>query len=193
MSRQGSDIVDKKAKKVLLNTFWSPNGWKDRPDAFAGEDFNYAKSKGLMFDPIIIKHDEMVEWLHELHLAITKEQVASAFLHSLSTKNVYLRSALSSWALTSRLSLHSYGERSVILPNYSSCGDCNFHGLMSDREYVNEDLNVLNFERIKWGGIRLNDLRYCWLDLELFSKRRLRGYHRGCCHTPQYDQSDSGL
>jgi hypothetical protein len=41
---------------------------------------------------------------------------------------------------------------------------------MSDREYVNEDLNVLNFERVKWGGIRLNQLLYCWLDLELLSK-----------------------
>lgn len=123
-----------------------------------------------MFDPITISHDKMVIRLQELHLEITKERVASAFLHSLSTKKTYLRSALSSWALTSRLPLHSYGERSVILPNYSNCGDCNFHGLMSEHEYVNEDLNVLNFERVKWGGVRLNNLLYCWLDLELFNK-----------------------
>lgn len=32
------------------------------------------------------------------------------------------------------------------------------------------DLNVLNFERIKWGGIRLHDLIYCMLDLEAFLK-----------------------
>lgn len=162
--------MDKKAKKILLNTFWSSSGWKGKPDAFAGEDFNYAQSKGLMFDPITIKHDELVERLHELHQAITKERVAAAFLHSLSTKKVYLRSALSSWALTSGLPPHTYGQRSVVLPNYSSCGDCNFHGIMSDRDYVNKDLNVLNFERVKWGGVRLNHLLYCWLDLELFSK-----------------------
>lgn len=162
--------MDKKAKKILMNTFWSSSGWKDRPGAFAGEDFNYAKSKGLMFDPITITHDELVERLHELHQTITKERVAAAFLHSLSTKKVHLRSALSSWALTSQLPLHTYGQRSVVRPNYSRCGDCNFHGLMSDRDYVNEDLNVLNFERVKWGGVRLNYLLYCWLDLELFSK-----------------------
>ncbi|WP_088832258.1 hypothetical protein [Paenibacillus tyrfis] len=162
--------MDNKAKKILINTFWSSGGWKGRPYTFAGEDFLYAKSNGLMFDPITITHDELVERLHELHQTVTKEQVAAAFLHSLSTKKVYLRSALSSWALTSQMPRHTYGQRSVVRPNYSSCGDCNFHGLMSDRDYVNADLNVLNFERVKWGGVRLNQLLYCWLDLELFSK-----------------------
>lgn len=79
-----------------------------------------------------------------LSLWITKERVATAFLHSLSTKKVHLRSALSSWALTSSLPFHTYEERPVVLPNYSSCGDCNFNKLMSNKEYVNEDLNVLN-------------------------------------------------
>lgn len=162
--------MDKKAKKILLNTFWTSAGWKSSPDAFAGENFDYAKSKGLMFDPITITHDEVIKRLHELHQTITKEQVAAAFMHSLSTKKVHLRSALSSWALTSGLSMHTFEQRSSVRPNYSSCGDCNFHGIMSDREYINEDLNVLNFERVKWGGIRLNWLLYCWLDLELFSK-----------------------
>jgi hypothetical protein len=162
--------MDNKAKKILMNTFWTSAGWKSSPAAFTGEDFDYAKSKGLMFDPVTITHDEIVLRLHELHGAITKERVAAAFLHSLSTKKVHLRSALSSWALTSALPVHNYEQRSVVRPNYSSCGDCNFYRLMSDREYRNEDLNVLNFERVKWGGIRLNWLLYCWMDLELFSK-----------------------
>lgn len=162
--------MDKKAKKILMNTFWTSTGWRGTPGAFAGEDFEYAKSHGLMFDPVTITHDEIVIRLDELHQTITRERVAAAFLHSLSTKKVHLRSILSSWALTSRLPLHTYEQRSVVRPNYSSCGDCNYHGLMSDRDYNNRDLNVLNFERVKWGGIRLNWLLYCWLDLELFSK-----------------------
>ncbi|WP_019913581.1 hypothetical protein [Paenibacillus sp. HW567] len=162
--------MDKKAKQILMNTFWTSAGWKGSPNAFVGEDFEYAKSKGLMFDPITITHDEIVLRLHELHQRVTKERVAAAFLHSLSTKKVHLRSALSSWALTSSLPVHTYEQRSSVRPNYSRCGDCNAHGIMSDRNYVNDDLNVLNFERVKWGGIRLNWLLYCWLDLELFSK-----------------------
>ncbi|WP_217556463.1 hypothetical protein [Paenibacillus sp. GbtcB18] len=162
--------MDKKAKKILATTFWSAAGWKNRPEVYAGDDFEYAKSKGLMFDPLTTRHDELVKRLRDLHQTITKERVAAAFLHSLSTKKVHLRSALSSWALTAEMPHHTYGERSAVRPNYSSCGDCNYRGIMSDRDYVNADLNVLNFERVKWGGIRLNHLLYCWLDLELFSK-----------------------
>ncbi|WP_438496806.1 hypothetical protein [Paenibacillus sp. IHBB 3054] len=162
--------MDKQAEKILLDTFWTSAGWKSSPDAFSGENFDYAKSKGVMFDPLTITHDEIVLRLHELHQRITKERVAAVFMHSLSTKKVYWRSALSSWALTSGLPVHTYEQRSSVRPNYSSCGDCDFHRLMSDLEYVNYDLNVLNFERVKWGGIRLNTLLYCWLDLELFSK-----------------------
>ncbi|WP_068505465.1 hypothetical protein [Paenibacillus kribbensis] len=163
--------MDKKAKKILMSTFWSASGWKSERGPFSGEDFEYAKSKGLMFDPIAITHDEIMGRLHELHQQVaTKERVTAAFLHSLSTRKVHLRSALSSWALTASLPLHTYEERSVVLPNYSSCGDCNFNKIMSNKEYVNEDLNVLNFERVKWGGVRLNHLLYCWMDLELFCK-----------------------
>ena len=43
---------------------------------------------------------------------------------------------------------------------------------MSNATYVNEDLNVLNFERIKWGGVRLNWLIYCLLDLECLVKEQ---------------------
>lgn len=123
--------MDKKAEKILMNTFWS-FGWKSTPPVLAGEDFEYAKSQGLMFDPVTVTHDEIILRLQELHRTMTKEQVASAFLHSLSTKKVHLRSVLSSWALTSKMPLHTYGERSAVRPNYSSCGDCNHHGLMSD-------------------------------------------------------------
>jgi hypothetical protein len=34
----------------------------------------------------------------------------------------------------------------------------------------NNDLNVLNFERIKWGGVRQHNGLYNWLDLELLNK-----------------------
>jgi hypothetical protein len=163
--------MDKKAAKILQTTFWGGGGWKPVTPPFSGADFDYAKSKGLMFDPLTISHDEIIKRLHDLHQnAVTKEHVASAFLHSLSTKKVYLRSALSSWALTAQLPLHKYEERRAVQVNTSSCGDCNYHRLMSDANYINEDLNVLNFERIKWGGVRHNWLLYCLLDLELLGK-----------------------
>lgn len=162
--------MDAKAKKILLKTFWGGGGWKPGPRVLAGEEFEYARSQGLMFDPISATHDELVGRLRELHRTITKEQVAAAFLHSLSTRKTHLRSALSSWALTAELPPHAYEQKIAKPANTSSCGDCNDKRLMANDLYTHADLNVLNFERVKWGGIRLNWLLYCWMDLDLFSR-----------------------
>ncbi|MBU5352822.1 hypothetical protein KQI74_11040 [Paenibacillus barcinonensis] len=165
--------MDKKAVKILMNTFWK-SGWKSPCGPFSGEEFEYAKSKGIMFDPITITHDEIVQRLHSLHQEpALKEQVITAFLHSLSTKKVHLRSALSSWALTRNMPLHTFGERPALHANTSSCGDCNFLRIQSDENYVDADLNVLNFERFKWGGVRHGWLLYCLMDLELLLQERI--------------------
>lgn len=163
--------MDAKAKKILHNTYWAGGRWKPGGPSCTDEDFEYAKSKGVMFDPVTITHDECVLKLRELHEhKITKEKVVRAFLHSLSTRKVYLRSALSSFALTHDLPVHKFEERKAKEMHYSSCHDCNERMLMSDEQYLNVDVNVLNFERSKWGGVRLNRLLYCLLDLELMSR-----------------------
>lgn len=43
--------MDKKAKDILFKTYWSSSGWKDNKSTDPS-DFVYAKSKGLMFDPL---------------------------------------------------------------------------------------------------------------------------------------------
>ncbi|GAB1531453.1 MULTISPECIES: hypothetical protein [Brevibacillus] len=171
--------MDKKAKQILMKTFWSSNGWKSRPYDFSGADFEYAKSKGLMFDPLTISHEECIDNIIALHEKVTKEQVAIAFLHSLSTRKVYLRSALSSWSLTEHLTAHTFEsnagkytnpENGTSFAMYGDCHKCDRYYIAGRELYTDEDLNVLNFERIKWGGIRLNYLPYLMLDLELVSK-----------------------
>ncbi|RUT31887.1 hypothetical protein EJP77_10950 [Paenibacillus zeisoli] len=163
--------MDSKAKKILINTHWTSGRWRDGEFICSDEDFQYAKSKGLMFDPVTISHDECVQRLKELHeMSITKEKVARAFLHSLSTRKVYWRSALSSYALTHDLSIHTYAQRQPEGPAYSACGVCNANRLMADEQYTDEDWNVLNFERVKWGGVRLNYLIYCLMDLEILAR-----------------------
>lgn len=162
--------MDAKAKKILLNTYWSSGRWRAGGPLCTDEDFEYAKSKGVMFDPVTISHDECIRRLRELHeKSITKEKVVRAFLHSLSTRKVYLRSALSSYALTYDLPLHTYTEQPAEQPSYSACSACNDRRLMANEQYRDEDWNVLNFERVKWGGVRLNWLSYCLMDLELLA------------------------
>ncbi|WP_341302726.1 hypothetical protein MHB44_10530 [Lysinibacillus sp. FSL H8-0500] len=165
--------MDQKAKKTLMQTFWQSGRWKAGKFTCAEEDFQYAKSKGLMFDPLTITHDECIARLQQLHHEVlTKELAVTAFLHSLSTRKVHLRSALSSWALTYQLPSHTYHERPVQLVSHSGCGYCNEQQIIAYEAYNDEDLNVLNFERIKWGGIRLNWLLYCLLDLECLAKEQ---------------------
>ena len=61
--------MDKKAKDILFKTCWSSRGWLDER-ATDPQDLAYAKSQGLMFDPVSITHDEAVgrcfgEWLRD--------------------------------------------------------------------------------------------------------------------------------
>lgn len=157
-----------------MDTFWSSKGWKDhRTIEFCGENFEYAKAKGLMFDPISIHHDECVASLKRVVEGITKEHLVAAFLSSLSTRALYLRSAISSWVFAKELSSHDFSQYIDSCGNTNLtylCGICKQTNMSCSESYKNEDLNVLNFERIKWGGIRLNHVLYCLFDLEQFTK-----------------------
>ena len=101
--------MDNKAKKILFHTYWSGKGWKEGADRYTSpEDFAYAKEKGLMFDPITISHDECVKRVVNLANNITIEQVAKAFLCSLSTRRLDWRSAVSSYYIAKLFTVHKY-------------------------------------------------------------------------------------
>ncbi len=174
--------MDKKAKKILFNTYWSSNGWKMGEERqITPDDFAYAKEKGLMFDPITISHDECVKRLVKLAGSISKEQVAKGFLCSLSTRRLDWRSAVSSYGIANSIIEHTYTpvetghfyENGVALRATYTCAKCKDLGCCVYEEYVNEDLNVLNFERIKWGGVRQGELLYTMFDLEQFAKEEI--------------------
>lgn len=174
--------MDKKAKNILFKTYWSGSGWKD--DRYTDpKDFEYAKEKGLMFDKLTISHDECISRIMEIASAITQEQVARSFLSSLSTRRLDWRSGIGSFYIAKLFTLHSYTpaasgyscENSENLPVSHTCRICRDlkYGVIGQEYYINEDLNVLNFERIKWGGVRHGDLLYTLFDLEQFSKEQV--------------------
>lgn len=67
--------MDKKAKRILFSTYWK-NGWIDVKNRSISEpDFSYAKSKGLMFDPLTISHDECILDIAALVKGISPAQV----------------------------------------------------------------------------------------------------------------------
>lgn len=171
--------MDKKAKKILFSTYWK-NGWIDSKDrVLNADDFEYAKSKGLMFEPISISHDECIASIVDLVATISKAQIAKGFLSSLTSRRLDLRSSLSSYSMAKRIPVHqhtpvisgtSYNEGIATSHSYtcSICRDAQY-GVGGAEAYVNADLNVLNFERIKWGGVRHGNILYMLFDLKQFN------------------------
>lgn len=173
--------MDKKAKQILFKTYWSSQGWIDRKDRFTDpNDFEYAKSKGLMFDSITMSHDECIDNIVTLVKQISKKKVCKAFLSSLSSRRLDWRSSISSYYLGGKMKLHKYTpkvsghsyEDGKIVHTAYTCGICREvqYGVIGNKNYIDADLNVLNFERIKWGGVRHGDLLYTYLDLRCFSE-----------------------
>lgn len=149
-------MLDKKAQQILFNTYWSTSGWKSEPTT-KSEDFNYAVNAGYMFKPVELSHDEIVDKVTNTVKKVSVDRVREAFLSSLSSRRLDWRSALGSYAIARNFPKHEFsGERL-----------CNVCGEIVKPKDV-EDLNVLNFERLKWGGVRHLAPLYVSFDLERF-------------------------
>ncbi|WP_251040655.1 MULTISPECIES: hypothetical protein [Chryseobacterium] len=176
--------MDKKAKNILFKTYWK-NGWiEDGERQISSTDFEYAKSMGLMFDPITTTHDKCLEDIFKILPTISFDKISKAFLSSLSTRRLDWRSGLASYFIAKQLIPHSYtkvvsgesyDENGEVSHRSYTCGICRDlkYGIIGDKEYKNEDLNVLNFERIKWGGVRHGDLIYTLFDLQQLQQAQI--------------------
>jgi len=152
--------MDKKAKQILFNTFWSSAGWTKNRNA-TSEDFEYAKSKGLMFDAVEYDHNMLCSSILNKIQEVDKQQIAKNFISTLSTRNLRHRSFLSSYAIARVLNYHDYDSI-----DGRSCDICGVYS--NDQNQY--DLNVMNFEKLKWGGVRLSHLEYIKFDLDEFKK-----------------------
>jgi hypothetical protein len=153
--------MDRKGLKILFDTYWTSSGWREESERItSSEDFEYAKSVGLMFDPVYLSHAQIVRRAIDIVSAVRRREVANAFVVSLSSRELYLRSALGSFAAIQHLREH---RAPGALKSCHECGEYN-------RGKNPIDLNILNFERFKWGGVRHDHPLYAMLDLELFQK-----------------------
>jgi hypothetical protein len=152
--------MDTKAKKILINTFWTNSGWRDEKITDT-KDFEYAKSKGVMFEKITIDHEELGEKLSKVYDKIDKQQVVEFFIASLTSRKLEYRSFLSSFAIARVFKTHKFQSN-----DYKICKNCGTYN-KGKTEY---DLNVLNFEKIKWGGVRFSSIEYVLFDLEQIKK-----------------------
>jgi hypothetical protein len=151
-------MVDNKALKILFKRYWSTGGWTDT--RLSKEEFDYAKAGGVMFDPIELSHDDIVKRVNSLVNTLNLKEIAEQFVASLTSRRLDLRSALGSYIVGKHLINHEFtGDENYCV----YCGT--YH-----KDRAIEDLNVLNFERFKWGGVRHLDPLYIAFDLEQYRK-----------------------
>jgi hypothetical protein len=161
--KNSEKLMDERAKQILLTAYWGSRGWKsgEVPD----EDFAYAQSRGVMFPKRTFKHASLIRDTINIRDSVGWEKVAQAFVCSLSTRQLWLRSTLGSYGNCEELVAHRFRAHPSTSMGYL-CSICS-----STRESRNVNLNILNFERIKWGGVRHGeDLVYNWFDLQQLSQ-----------------------
>lgn len=160
-------MTDKRALKILFDKYWSPSsGWIKGEVSAA--DYQYAKDAGVMFDDIETDHDSIVTKCIDTIKDIKKKDVVKAFVSSLSTHRLELRSALGSYASGRLLYKHNFKSSEE---NYSSPGSCVVCSQFEGPEKV--DLNVLNFERFKFGGVRHSQPIYIWFDINQLKEQEI--------------------
>jgi hypothetical protein len=116
-----------------------------------------------MFDSVWLTHETLVSKILMVRELVNPKQVANAFVCSLATRRLDHRSALGSYAVLRHFLCHQSG----------TWGRCLICGRYSNSEPREEDLNVLNFERLKWGRVRHLQPLYAFFDLEQFLKLQI--------------------
>ncbi len=94
-------------KKILFNSTWNSKGWIPSPKVSVS-DFEYAKSKGVMFDNLTITHDDCLKELQKIVHLIPKKKITDAFLSSISTRRLEWRSALGSYSNALKFINHTF-------------------------------------------------------------------------------------
>ena len=164
---------DKRAREILFGAFWK-DGWiRDADRCVSPENFAYAKQMGYMFDPVELSHDQAVSRLIEECERADLTALSNSFLASLGSRRLDLRSALGSYAFALNFPRHDIATTPVtIVP--SGARRCNWCGFYEFQNPAKFDLNQLNFERRRWGGVRHDSPVYAWLDLSLFRAEALQ-------------------
>lgn len=155
--------MDKKVLKMLEEYFQSSiEGMAKRDFAYKYDlsKYEYAIKSGYMFYPRKFTHHEIIEKVTRIVSRIKLKDVTKAFVASLSTRRLDLRSALGSYICA--LNLPPHPPTQTIFA--ASCGVC---GMILQKTFE-EDLNNFSYARYKCGGVRHLNPAYELFDLEQF-------------------------
>lgn len=151
------------ALRVLMDTYWTSAGWRSSRAWPTPELLRVAVDAGVMSDsPRTEDHDSWVKAARAAVAPLSAIEVGEAFLASLTSRRLDLRSALGSFAVARFLPEHTFEA--------AGHGDrCRICGLSEAAETFAQGMNELNFERFKWGGVCRDNVEYVAFDLEQFA------------------------
>jgi hypothetical protein len=115
-----------------------------------------------MFLPEVVSHDSVVSDVIALADRVKWRDVANAFIVSLGSRRLDLRSALGSLAVACAVPSHRFVQRLGSV----KCAVCGGH----HRDAEEIDVSVFSFERWKWGGVARLDPTYVRFDLQRFEE-----------------------
>jgi hypothetical protein len=149
--------IDSKSINIIKAKYWK-NGWIDSSKRnLSDTDAEHLSNHGWNFGTVKITHDQIIDDVVTKSRNMSLKDCAALLSQSLSTRKVQDRSFISSVI------------QAVNMPNHSHTanGSCPICGLYKESEI---DQDVLLFEKLMWGGVRLTKIEYVWLDLKLMDR-----------------------
>src|SRR5258708_21278468 len=148
---------DNRAREILLDMHWSSTGWRSPRLQPSTDDYKYALGAGYLCQAGQLGHDDLIQRVKAFGASVDLVVARDALLASLLSRRLYLRPFLTSVVLARSMPPHRF-ERG------RHNGPCRVCGRYEKASL--EDLNVLNFERHKWGGVRHLDPVFIWFCLD---------------------------
>ena len=141
---------------ILYYLNWNNGRWKEGTGP-SEEDYELGKAQGYLFDSVpSYTHDETLQRIRSVTAQIDPKDVSNAFLYSLSTRQLHYRSALGSYYCAISIPDHTQTDT-------YTCYFCDWWPVEDP-----DQLNSMNFERYKFGGIGHTRPQFALFDLEQF-------------------------
>lgn len=159
--------IDPRAVKILIDTYLKRINSRDEPLDDTPE-IAYARSQGLIVDPVVCTHDEKVNRVADACARVTAPAVARGFLASLASNRLEFRGALGCYAIFRHMPRHRYQPKDPADAEHRRqwcvvCEDMNY-------PFPN-DLNWVSFHRFRQGCAYDSPLEAAFL-LERFMECR---------------------
>lgn len=138
-------------------------------NSLSEEEIQYCIEKGVMFEPLTLDHDDVIDEIKERAGGIPMKDAVNAFLYSISTGDLRYRTILSSVVWGKSLKPHKFVSTQRYHRNYQWCDVCSIC-FDEDTGKCNQNLNGYNRYRYFSGEQDICQAGYVLLDLREYEK-----------------------